>query len=60
MNPILAAARREEAGAWKTYSVVTTFLFVCLSIILPLAWIFARPLIGRVMSKSTKADETFS
>lgn len=43
-------ARREEAGAWKTYSVITTFLFVCLSVILPLAWIFARPLIGRVIA----------
>ena len=34
----------DEEGAWKTYSIVTTFLFVFLSIVIPLAWIFARPL----------------
>lgn len=34
----------DEEGAWKTYSIVTTFLFVCLSVVIPLAWIFARPL----------------
>jgi putative peptidoglycan lipid II flippase len=33
-----------EKAAWKTYSIITTFLFICLSIIIPLAWIFARPL----------------
>jgi putative peptidoglycan lipid II flippase len=35
----------DEEAAWKTYSIVTTFLFVCLSVVIPLAWIFARPLI---------------
>jgi putative peptidoglycan lipid II flippase len=35
----------DEEAAWKTYSIVTTFLFVCLSVAIPLAWIFARPLI---------------
>ncbi|HEU4753901.1 MAG TPA: murein biosynthesis integral membrane protein MurJ, partial [Armatimonadota bacterium] len=35
----------DEEGAWKTYSIVTTFLFTILSIVIPLAWIFARPLI---------------
>jgi putative peptidoglycan lipid II flippase len=35
----------DEDAAWKTYSIVTTFLFVCLSVVIPLAWIFARPLI---------------
>lgn len=34
----------DEEGAWKTYSIVTTFLFVFLSVVIPLAWIFARPL----------------
>src|SRR3954453_2167285 len=37
--------RGDEEGAWKTYSIVTTFLFVCLSALIPLGWIFARPLI---------------
>jgi putative peptidoglycan lipid II flippase len=35
----------DEEAAWKTYSIVTTFLFVCLSVVIPLAWIFARPLL---------------
>jgi putative peptidoglycan lipid II flippase len=35
----------DEEGAWKTYSIVTTFLFLCLSVLIPLGWIFARPII---------------
>lgn len=37
--------RDDEEGAWRTYSIVTTFLFVCLSVVIPLGWIFARPLV---------------
>src|SRR5260370_16488361 len=37
--------RGDEEAAWKTYSIITTFLFLCLSVIIPLAWIFARPLL---------------
>jgi putative peptidoglycan lipid II flippase len=35
----------DEEGAWKTYSIITTFLFLCLSVLIPLSWIFARPLL---------------
>ena len=35
----------DEEAAWKTYSIITTFLFLCLSVIIPLAWIFADPLL---------------
>jgi putative peptidoglycan lipid II flippase len=37
--------RGDEEAAWKTYSIITTFLFLCLSVIIPLAWIFAPALI---------------
>ncbi len=33
-----------EQTAWRVYSIVTTFLFCVLSVVIPLAWIFARPL----------------
>lgn len=34
----------DEASAWKTYSIVSTFLFLLLTVVITLAWIFARPL----------------
>jgi putative peptidoglycan lipid II flippase len=37
--------RGDEEAAWKTYSIITTFLFLCLSVVIPLAWYFARPLL---------------
>lgn len=42
--------RGDEEAAWKTYSIVTTFLFVCLSVAIPLAWVFARPLLGGIIA----------
>lgn len=41
----------DEDAAWKTYSIVTTFLFVCLSVVIPLAWIFARPLLEHFIAR---------
>jgi putative peptidoglycan lipid II flippase len=35
----------DEGAAWKTYSIITTFLFCCLSVVIPVAWIFAPELI---------------
>lgn len=35
----------KEERAWKMYSIVSTFLFVVLSVLIPLGWIFARPLL---------------
>lgn len=40
----------DEVAAWKTYSIITTFLFVCLSVLIPLGWIFAEPLIRHVIA----------
>lgn len=40
----------DEEGAWKTYSIITTFLFLCLSLVVPLAWIFAEPLLGHFIA----------
>jgi len=35
----------DEEGAWKTFSVVFTFISLVLAVVLPLLWIFARPLL---------------
>jgi putative peptidoglycan lipid II flippase len=40
----------DEDAAWKTYSIITTFLFLCLSVVIPLAWIFAEPLLRHVIA----------
>lgn len=37
-------AHGKERAAWRMYSIITTLLFCVLSVIIPLAWIFARPL----------------
>src|SRR5260370_9235400 len=37
--------RGDEEAAWKTYSIITTFLFLCLSVVIPLAWYFSPALI---------------
>jgi putative peptidoglycan lipid II flippase len=40
----------DEEAAWKTYSIITTFLFLCLSVVIPIGWIFARPLLQRFIA----------
>src|SRR5438874_13142304 len=40
----------DEEAAWKTYSIITTFLFLCLRVVIHLALIFARPLMQQSMS----------
>jgi putative peptidoglycan lipid II flippase len=42
--------RGDEEAAWRTYSIITTFLFVCLSVLIPLGWIFAEPLVRHVIA----------
>lgn len=40
----------DEKGAWKTFSVIATFLFCALSVAIPLCWIFARPILQYVLA----------
>jgi putative peptidoglycan lipid II flippase len=48
--------RGEEENAWKTFSVITTFLFVVLSVVIPLCWIFARPILQHVLAPNFTDD----
>jgi putative peptidoglycan lipid II flippase len=48
--------RGEEEDAWKTFSVITTFLFVLLSVVIPLCWIFARPLLQHFLAPNFTDD----
>ena len=38
-------SKEDDEGAWRTFSVVFTFLTLLLLLVLPLLWIFARPLL---------------
>jgi putative peptidoglycan lipid II flippase len=49
-------AKGEEENAWKTFSIVSTFLFVALSIIIPLCWIFARSILGGFLAPNLTDD----
>jgi putative peptidoglycan lipid II flippase len=48
--------RGEEENAWKTFSIVSTFLFVALSIAIPLCWIFARPILQHFLAPNLTDD----
>jgi len=50
--PVITAylTRGEEEAAWKTFSVISTFLFLALSVAIPLCWIFARPILHHVLA----------
>jgi putative peptidoglycan lipid II flippase len=41
----------DEEAAWKTYSIITTFLFCVLTVVIGLAWVFARELIGGFLAR---------
>jgi putative peptidoglycan lipid II flippase len=44
----------DEEAAWKTYSIVTTFMFVFLTVVIGCCWIFAWPLMERVIAPGFK------
>lgn len=41
----------QEERAWRTYSIITTFLFVVLSVVIPVCWIFAKPLLSHFLAR---------
>jgi putative peptidoglycan lipid II flippase len=41
----------DEEAAWKTYSIITTFLFCVLTVVIGLSWVFARELIGGFLAR---------
>jgi putative peptidoglycan lipid II flippase len=50
--PVITAylTRGEEEAAWKTFNVISTFLFLALSVAIPLCWVFARPILHHVLA----------
>lgn len=50
--PVITAymTRDEEEEAWKTFSILLTLLFCVLSVVVPLCWIFARPLLSHFLA----------
>lgn len=51
--PVVTAyfTQNRPRAAWKTFSILATFLFVLLSVVIPLCWIFARPLFQYVLAR---------
>jgi putative peptidoglycan lipid II flippase len=50
--PVITAymTRDEEEEAWKTFSIIFTLLFCVLSVVVPLCWIFANPLLAHFLA----------
>jgi putative peptidoglycan lipid II flippase len=50
--PVITAymTRDEEEEAWKTFSILMTLLFCVLTVIVPLCWIFAQPLLSHFLA----------
>ncbi|MBW3625569.1 MAG: murein biosynthesis integral membrane protein MurJ [Armatimonadetes bacterium] len=42
--------RDEDEEAWNTFSIIFTFLFCLLTVVIPLCWIFARPLLDHFLA----------
>ncbi len=50
--PVITAymTRGEDEEAWDTFSILLTFLFIVLSAVIPLCWLFARPLLSHFLA----------
>jgi putative peptidoglycan lipid II flippase len=48
--------RGEEENAWKTFSVITTFLFLSLTVVIPLCWVYARPILSYGLARNFTDD----
>ncbi len=59
--PVVTAylAKGEDDEAWSTFSIIATLLFCLLSVVVPLAWVFAEPLLCHVLAPGL-APETLA